>query len=143
MGPPTGRGRCRPVSERRSLRIEGLSHLTGIPVGTRIGPLLVSSVIAPFDPGTRHVPDDFDRQISNIFRHALLILRDGGGDWSHVAKMEFWAPTDEAREAIERAWIATFPNPESRPSRHTHTTRSAAVTASFSAYVEFEGEGAS
>ena len=45
------------MSARKSIAIESLSHLTAIPVATKIGPLLVSSVVAPFDPGTRVVPD--------------------------------------------------------------------------------------
>ena len=47
------------MSARKSIHIDGLSHLTAIPVATRIGPLLISSVIAPFDPGTRQVPEGY------------------------------------------------------------------------------------
>src|SRR5882672_4381492 len=57
------------MSARKSVHIDGLSHLTGIPVATRIGPLLMSSVIAPFNPGTRQVPEGYAAQYANVFRH--------------------------------------------------------------------------
>ncbi len=38
---------------RRSIEIESFSHQNPIPAATRIGPLLVSSIIPPFDAGTR------------------------------------------------------------------------------------------
>ena len=123
------------MSSRRSISIDGLSHLTAIPVATRIGPLLVSSVIAPFNPGTRDVPQDLEEQYANIFRHTGLMLEAAGGDWSHVAKMEFWTPTAD-RAALDPHWIDKFPDEASRPSRHTHVGEGSAARASFIAYIE-------
>jgi enamine deaminase RidA (YjgF/YER057c/UK114 family) len=123
------------MSQRRSIQIDGLSHLTAIPVATRIGPLVVSSVIAPFDPGTRNVPDGYPAQYVNIFRHVGAMLAAAGADWRHVAKMEFWIPAAEARAALEVPWTEKFADPESRPARHTHLGEGGPVTASFIAYV--------
>lgn len=124
------------MSERRSITIEGLSHLTAIPVATRIGPLVTSSVIAPFDPGTRNVPDTIEAQYANIFRHVDLMLREAGGGWSDVAKMEFWIPDTAGRDALETPWLERFPDDTSRPSRHTHVGQGRVATASFIAYIE-------
>ena len=125
------------MSARKSIAIAGLSHLTGIPVATRLGPLLVSSVIAPFDPGTRRVPEGYPAQYANIFRHVGEMLTAAGGDWRHVAKMEFWVPVAEARDACEAPWTERFPDAASRPARHTHVVADArAVSASFIAYIE-------
>ena len=123
------------MSSRRSISIDGLSHLTAIPVATRIGPLLVSSVVAPFNPGTRDVPETVDEQYANIFRHVGLMLEEAGGDWSHVAKMEFWTPSAD-RGALDPHWIDKFPDEASRPSRHTHVGEGGAARASFIAYIE-------
>lgn len=122
------------MSTRKSIAIEGLSHLTAIPVATRIGPLVVSSVIAPFDSGTRTVPDTVAAQYANIFHHVGLMLREAGADWRHVAKMEFWTPPVD-REALDPFWIEKFPDEASRPARHTHVGDAKAVTATFIAYV--------
>ena len=123
------------MSARRSISIESLSHLTAIPVATRIGPLLVSSVIAPFNPGTRVVLDTVSGQYANIFHHVGLMLREAGGDWRHVAKMEFWTPQVE-RDALDPFWIEKFPDEASRPSRHTHVGEGKVATATFIAYID-------
>lgn len=124
------------MSARKSIHIDGLSHLMAIPVATRIGPLITSSVIAPFDPGTRSVPKTLDAQIANIFRHVGAMLAAAGADWRHVAKMEFWMPDPAGgRAALEGPWVEKFPDAASRPSRHTHAGDGPAVSASFIAYV--------
>ena len=123
------------MSSRRSIEIEGLSHLTAIPVATRIGPLLTSSVIAPFNPGTRDVPERIEDQYANIFRHVGLILAQAGADWDDIAKMEFWTPSAD-RGALDPFWIEKFPDAASRPSRHTHVGQGDAARASFIAYIE-------
>ncbi|MCP5180450.1 MAG: RidA family protein [Pseudomonadales bacterium] len=123
------------MAQRRSISIDGLSHLTAIPVASRIGPLLVSSVIAPFNPGTREVPETVEQQIANIFRHVDLMLTEAGGNWSHVAKMEFWGPEGSLRQALDVPWVEKFPDAASRPARHTHVGTAKTVSASFIAYL--------
>lgn len=122
------------MSERRSIEIDGLSHKTAIPVASRVGPLLASSVIVCFNPGTRDVPETLEEQYANIFRHVGLMLEEAGGDWSHVAKMEFWTPTAD-KGTLDPFWIEKFPDPASRPARHTHTGASSEVRATFIAYI--------
>jgi len=123
------------VSDRRSIEIEGLSHLTAIPVATRIGPLLTTSVIVAFNPGTRDVPEGSQAQLDNIFRHMKCILDEAGGSWDDVAKVEFWAPTPELRSEIDGHYVEVFPDEASRPSRHTHQSDGSVMTASFIAYI--------
>lgn len=121
---------------RRSIEIEGLRHLTAIPAASRLGPFLSSSVIPPFTPGTRTVPDDPQAQYANIFHHAAGILEAAGGGWANVLKMEFWAPSAAARDALEARWITTFPDATARPARHTHLDASAPPTASLLAVLD-------
>ncbi len=123
------------MSDRRSIHIDGLSHQTAIPVATRIGPLLVSSVISPFHPGSREVPPDAASQAANIFRHVDHMLLAGGGDWTDIAKMEFWVANAEGRVAIEGLWTERFPDAQSRPARHTHIGGVSQMSASFIAYI--------
>ena len=123
------------MSKRRSIEIEGLSHKTAIPAASRIGPLLVSSVITPFNPGTRDAPELIEEQYKNIFRHVGLMLEAAGGDWSHVAKMEFWTPTAD-KGVLDPIWVEKFPDPASRPARHTHVGQGDSARASFIAYIE-------
>jgi len=123
------------MSDRRSIEIEGLSHLTAIPVATRIGPLITTSVIVAFDPGTRDVPEGAKAQLDNLFRHMKLILDEAGASWDDVAKVEFWAPTADMRSEIDGHYVEVFPDEASRPSRHTHVSGGTVMTASFIAYI--------
>ncbi len=121
---------------RTSITIDGLSHQTAIPVASKTGPLLASSVIAPFNPGTRDVPETIEAQYENIFRHAGLMLEAGGGGWEHVTKMEFWLATGADRPALEAFWLERFPDEHSRPARHTHVGGVKRMCASLLAYIE-------
>jgi hypothetical protein len=65
------------------------------------------------------------------------MLVAAGGDWRHVAKMEFWMPDPVAgRTALEIPWMEKFPDAASRPARHTHAGDGRFASASFIAYVE-------
>lgn len=124
------------MARRESIEIPGLSHLTAIPVATKIGPLLVSSVIAPFKPGTREHSPDVGEQLEQIFAHVDSMLRAAGASWEHVAKMNFWLPDAASRPALEPVWLKYFPDEKSRPSRHTHISKDAPLaTGDFLAYV--------
>ena len=124
------------MARRTSIEIEGLSHLTAIPVATKIGPLLVSSVIAPFKPGSREHAPDAAGQIEQIFESVGKMLAAAGASWDDVAKMNFWLADPADRPALEPIWLKYFPDEKSRASRHTHISKGAPfVTGDFLAYI--------
>ncbi len=105
---------------RTSINIEGLAHLTPIPVATKIGPLVTCSVTAGYNPGTRECPDGAEAQVANMFGHVAEMMDAAGGDWSHIAKMTFFAPDPAVVfDALNAVWVEKFPDPDSRPSRYT------------------------
>jgi enamine deaminase RidA (YjgF/YER057c/UK114 family) len=106
--------------ERRSIEAKDYSHKTGIPTGSRIGPLLASSVIVGFDPGTRNLPSDGVDQVANVYRHVGAILEAAGASWEHVAKMTFHITEADLKDAVEAEWLQRFPDPDSRPARFTN-----------------------
>jgi len=122
------------VAERRSIEIEGLSHKASIPVATKIGPLLVSSVIVSFDPGTRNIPETTEAQVANIYTHVGRILEAADASWDDVAKMDFWVPSNDVRPEVDAGWRTHFPDEDARPSRHIHVTGKY-VSATVMAYV--------
>ena len=103
---------------RRSIDVEGFGHENPIPAASRIGPLLVTSVIAPFDPGTRHVPTDPEAQVRNLFSHMGRILAEAGAGFGDVAKITFFV-NDLAQTnwltnsffAVSNVTQTTFVNP--------------------------------
>lgn len=124
---------------RRSVSIESFAHQTPIPVATRIGPLLVSSIIPPFDPHSRNLPDGIDAQVANLFDRAEAILVAEGAGWGDVAKMTFFVADIAYRDAINEPWAQRFPDPASRPARHTQVVQMGGpmlVNCDLMAYIE-------
>ncbi|WP_433622129.1 RidA family protein [Nocardia sp. CA-120079] len=127
------------MPQRRSVRIPGLWHQTGIPVASRIGPFVFSSVIAGLVPGTRELPEDLEEQATNIFGHVQAMLLAEKGSFDDVVKMDFWLPNPEARDAIEREWARAFPDVDAMPARHSHVAGGdggAIMSATFVAILE-------
>lgn len=104
---------------RRSIEISSFAHQNPIPAASRIGPLVVSSIISPYDPGTRDLPATFDAQLANLFHHAGEILGAAGAGWGDVVRMTFFVRDLDHRAAINGPWLERFPDPQSRPARHT------------------------
>ena len=122
---------------RRSIDIDGFHHANPIPAASRVGPLLVSSVVAARDPGSDRVPDEPAAQIANLFGHVDAMLRAGGADWRHVVKMNFYVPDIAVRALINAPWLDHFPDPAARPARHTQVAaEQTSVTCDFTAYVD-------
>jgi enamine deaminase RidA (YjgF/YER057c/UK114 family) len=128
---------------RRSIEIDGFGHANPIPAASRVGPLLVSSIIPARDPGSDHIPDDVEAQIDNLFRHVGAMLAAAGAGWEDVAKMTFYVPDLALRDTINGPWAAHFPDAASRPARHTQVAPGGAKTLScdFLAYVASSDEG--
>jgi enamine deaminase RidA (YjgF/YER057c/UK114 family) len=123
---------------RRSIEISGFKHVNPIPTASRVGPLLVSSVIGPRDPGGGDTPDEVGAQLTNLFHHVGEMLAAADADWRHIAKMNFYVADIAVRDAINGPWLEHFPDPASRPARHTQVSATAgrAVTCDFLAYVD-------
>lgn len=124
---------------RRSIEIDTFAHQNPIPCATRIGPLIESSVIPPYNPGVRELPDRLDAQVENLFLHMGAMLDAAGAGWGDIAKVTFFVTDLGAREAINGPWLERFPDPASRPSRHTQlvtTSGRVLVSCVFTAYVE-------
>lgn len=105
---------------RTSIEVDSFAHENPIPCATRIGPLIESSIIPPFNAGGREVPDTIEEQIENLFLHMGNMLEKAGAGWDDMAKITFFVGDPaEARTALNAPWVERFPDPGSRPSRHT------------------------
>ncbi|MEY2583504.1 MAG: hypothetical protein QOE09_3353 [Ilumatobacteraceae bacterium] len=122
---------------RQSIEITSFTHVNPIPAASRIGPLLVSSVIAARDPGQSTVPETAEAQYVNLFHHIGQILEQAGANWRHVARITFYVPDVSYRDSCNPIWIQHFPDAESRPARHTQFVASAKIaTCEFIAYID-------
>jgi 2-iminobutanoate/2-iminopropanoate deaminase len=122
---------------RKSIEIDSFKHVNPIPAASRLGPLLVSSVIAPRDPGEATLPDTAEAQYANLFHHIGQMLEVAGADWRHIARITFFVPDAAFRDACNPIWVEHFPDADSRPARHTQVLSNTKIaTCEFIAYID-------
>lgn len=108
------------MSQRQSINGSHARHENPIPNASRIGPYVTSSVIGGANPGTRTVPPTLEEQVANVFHHIRHDIEAAGGTVDDIIKITFWLkdPVNQ-RKALNEEWTRMFPNPESRPARHS------------------------
>lgn len=107
---------------RRSINIPGVHHgALPIPQASLVGPLLASGGINGMDPANGEVPNDLERQVHLVFGNIALLLEQAGGTVEDIARCVFYVRDRSARTFIDAEWVAMFPDPDSRPARHTLT----------------------
>ncbi len=47
------------------------------------------------------------------------LVEAGGGSLDDVVKVTIWMADPSQRAAVNKVWVALFPDPETRPTRHT------------------------
>ena len=108
------------MPKRPSVNFPGFSHSNPIPNASRIGNLMMSSVISGVDPGTRNYPGTLAGQVANIFTHIRRAVEAAGGTPDNIVKITFYAQDQGAsRAALNEEWVKMFPDPDARPARHT------------------------
>lgn len=108
------------MSRRRSINIEGFNHGTlPIPAASRVGPLLVTGGVHGMDPATGALPDDMRQQTHHMFGNLRRILDAAGGSLDDIVRMTVFVKVPDVRAIVNEEWLKAFPNPESRPARHT------------------------
>ena len=111
------------MSRRRSIELEGLHHGgQPIPLATRIGNVLVSGGIMGMSPESGSIAVDIEEQCAQLFANVRQIMAVAGGSPDDIIKMTFFVKDRSSRDAINKEWLAMFPEAASRPARHTLTT---------------------
>jgi enamine deaminase RidA (YjgF/YER057c/UK114 family) len=71
------------------------------------------------DPTTGRIPDDVAEQARLMFINLARIMEAAGGTLADIARMTVYVKLAEARQAVNAEWLKAFPDPASRPARHT------------------------
>ena len=87
---------------------------------SRIGAIVMSSVIGGANPGSRELPPSLEQQVANVFAHIRHDVEAAGGSVDDIIKVTFWVndPVNQ-RAALNAEWVKMFPDPAARPARHT------------------------
>ncbi|MDQ4114396.1 MAG: RidA family protein [Actinomycetota bacterium] len=109
--------------QRVSIELPGFSHVNPIPAASRIGPFLATGAITGRDPETGEMSPDADQQFAYVFDHVRRLMAEVGGSTDDILKMTFHLADPNDREALNREWIAMFPDPASRPARQAVAAR--------------------
>lgn len=108
--------------QRRSINVEGFNHgAQPIPAASRKGGLVVTGGVYGLDPATGKLPDDAAGQVSLMFWQLERILAEAGAGFDDVVRMTVYIKAAEARPLVNEHWLKIFPDPASRPARHTLT----------------------
>jgi 2-iminobutanoate/2-iminopropanoate deaminase len=107
------------MEKRRSISVSGASHANPIPSASRKGPFVVSGAISGMDPTTGKVPEDLDAQCRQMFANVRRVIEAAGGTPDDIIKMTVWITDRALRPTLNKYWVETFPDPDSRPARHT------------------------
>lgn len=107
------------MDKRRSIEVTGVKHVNPIPSASRRGPFVVSGAISGSDPQTGKIPSDLDEQCRLMFENVRRVMTAAGGTPDDIVKMTVWITDRSLREIMNRHWVEMFPDPQSRPARHT------------------------
>ncbi len=106
------------MSKRVSIELPGVPHNAPIPMGARIGNLVWSSGISGRDGATGKLPPDPDTQAEVLFDNIRKFMELAGGSPDDIVRMTVYLKEEEYRDAINKAWLAMYPDAHDRPARH-------------------------
>lgn len=106
-------------TRRRSIHVEGFGHKNPIPAACRIGGLVYSGSIQGTDPATGKYGDSLEAQCEFMFQQVVRIVEAAGGSAGDIVRMTVWMKDRTRRDALNGPWLRLFPDPQSRPARHT------------------------
>jgi 2-iminobutanoate/2-iminopropanoate deaminase len=105
---------------RRSIVIEGFNHgPQPIPAACRVGNIVMTGGVYGMDPQSGQISAGVAEQARLMFVQLRRILAAAGASLDDVVKMTFYLKAQEARSAVNPEWLTAFPDPASRPARHT------------------------
>jgi 2-iminobutanoate/2-iminopropanoate deaminase len=108
------------MSRRKSINIEGFNHgPQPIPAACRVGNIVATGGIYGLDSLTGVIPNTVGEQTSLMFTNLKAVLGAAGTRLEEVVKMTIWVKDPSARQALNEHWLLAFPDPASRPARHT------------------------
>ncbi len=107
------------MARRTSVYVKEITHANPIPAASRVGNMVMSGIINGYEPGTHKLPATLEEQARNMFGHVKRIVEAAGGTTDDILKITVWMADRSQRDALNKEWVAMFPDEASRPARHT------------------------
>ena len=110
------------MADRTSINLPGRGHRGGaIPMGSRIGKIVYSSGISGRVSGGENT-DDLDKQAETMFKNMKAFMELAGGTVDDIIFVMLLLKDRATREYVDKHWLLTFPDEDSRPARHALQT---------------------
>jgi 2-iminobutanoate/2-iminopropanoate deaminase len=106
-------------AKRVPLEIPGLSHKDPLPMGSKMGNLVFSSVIAPEDPKDGKLVAGALPQIDRCFENMKLLMKAAGGSDSDINHVWVFMKDFAFQPAMVERWVNDYPAFGNRPARKT------------------------
>ena len=103
---------------RSSIYVGDIAHQSPIPNASRIGNIIVSGLIRGADPATTKLAATLEQQCAFMFLHMRQAVEAGGATVEDIIKVTVWMK-ELQRKPVNDEWVKMFPDPASRPARHT------------------------
>ena len=107
------------MSKRQSFDVEGLGHANPIPAVSRIGNIVATGGVSGTDTSSGKISEDAGVQCKHMFANLRKILAAAGATPEDVIRVTVWIKRPEIRTEVNKEWVVMFPDPHSRPARHT------------------------
>lgn len=107
------------MAVRKSINLAGFQHKNPIPAACLHGNLLMTGVLTGADPVSGEMPATIEAQCANMFGHVRAVVEAAGGTGESIVKMTVWLRDPSQRDVLNGEWLEMFPDPGSRPARHT------------------------
>lgn len=105
------------MTRRKSIYLDGFGHKNPIPAACLVDGLLMSGIIYGLDVATGTPADGMDAQCRLMFEHLRAILKAADATPGDLVKLNVFLKDRSQRDALNREWLAMFPDPGNRPVR--------------------------
>jgi len=91
------------MAKRQSVNGSRARHENPIPNASRIGNIVMSSIIGGANPGTRDLPATLEAQVANVFGYIRHDIEAAGGTVDDIIKVNFYVkdPVNQLAPPVE------------------------------------------
>jgi enamine deaminase RidA (YjgF/YER057c/UK114 family) len=109
------------TSRRQSINLPHMAHGAPIPMGCKVGNIVMSSGIGGAGADGQ-MPSDPDTQAIQMFDNIRQFMEQAGGSVEDIVHVRILMKDRGQRESINKPWMEMFPDEHSRPARHALET---------------------
>ncbi len=95
-------------SRRQMIHIPGVAHTNPIPMAVKIGNMVFSSRVLPYDAATGAPPEAFAGQASHLFQNLRTVLATAGAAPANITQARLFIADKAAWPGVKHHWDALF-----------------------------------